>query len=147
MYHGAGRITGSAAGEVYKTNIDTITSHSLLNKIMQNQEVPKNKYTQFGIKTEPIAREYYKNTQNPHHKNLTVQICGFLVKKEFSLLGASSDGIVSCSYHKKRVLEIKCPFNYRKELKNWEKDESLNADKRKNIDFTSKYNFKCLCMI
>ena len=77
MYHGAGRITGSAAGEVYKTNIDTITSHSLLNKIMQNQEVPKNKYTQFGIKTEPIAREYYKNTQNPHHQNLTVQICGF----------------------------------------------------------------------
>ena len=38
-------------------------SHSLLNK-MKYQEVPKNKYTQFGIKTEPIARKYYKNTQN-----------------------------------------------------------------------------------
>ena len=87
MYHRAGRISESVAGEVYKTNIDTITSHSLLNKIMQYQEVPRN--TQFGIKTEPIAREYYKNTQNPHHKNLTVQICGFLVKQEFSHLAAS----------------------------------------------------------
>ena len=80
MYHRAGRITGSVAEEVYKTNIDTITSYSLLNKIMQYQEVPKSKYTQFGIKSEPIARESYKNTQNPHHKKLTFQISGFLVK-------------------------------------------------------------------
>ena len=139
MYRRAGRITGSVAEEVYTTNIDTITSHSLLNKIMQYQEIPKNKYTHFGIKTEPIAREYYKNTQNPHHKNLTVQICGSLVKEEFSHLGASSDGIVSCSCHKKRVLEIKCPFNYRKDLKNWEKDKSfsLNAEK----SFKEKHRF------
>ena len=69
-------------------------SHSLLIKVMQYQEVPKNKYTQFGIKTESIAREYYKNTQNPHHKNLTVQTCGFLVKQEFSHLG----DIIRCNY-------------------------------------------------
>ena len=54
MYHKTGHITGSAAGEVYKTNIDNMTCHSLLNKIMQYQEVPKNKYVQFGIKTETI---------------------------------------------------------------------------------------------
>ena len=58
---------------------------------MQYQEVPKNKSTQFGIKTEPIAREYYKITQNHHHKNLAVQICGVLVKQEFSHLEQSSD--------------------------------------------------------
>ena len=80
MYHRAGRITGSVAEDVYKTNIDTITSYSLLNKIMQYQEVPKNKYAQFGIKSEPIAREFYKNTQNPRHKKLTFQISSFLVK-------------------------------------------------------------------
>ena len=110
MYHRTGGITKSVTGEVCKTNIDTITNHSLLNKTMQYQEVPKNKYTQFGIKTELIAFEYYKNTQNPHHKNLTIQICGFLVKQEFLHLKASSDGIISCSCHKKHVLEIKCPL-------------------------------------
>ena len=98
---------------------------------MHYQEVPKNKYTWFGIKTEPIVLEYYKNTQNPHHKNLTVRTSGFLVKQEFSHLGASSDRIVSCSRHKKPVLEIKCLLNYWKELRNCVKDESfqLNADK------------------
>ena len=57
MYHRAGRITASIAGEVYKTNID-ITSQSLLNKIMQYTEVTKNRYTRFGTNTEPLAREY-----------------------------------------------------------------------------------------
>ena len=45
MNHRAGRITGSVTGEVHKTN-------SFLNKIMQYQEVPKNKYTRFGMKTD-----------------------------------------------------------------------------------------------
>ena len=60
-----------------------------------------------------------------------VQTCGVLVKQEFSHLGASSEGIVSCSCHKKPVLEIKYLFNYRKELKNWGEDQSfpLNVDK------------------
>ena len=139
MYHRAGRITGSVAEDVYKTNIDTITSYSLLNKIMQYQEVPKNEYTQFGIKSEPIARESYKNTQNPHHKKLTFQISGFLVKRELSHLGAPSDGIVSCSCHEKHVLEIKCPFNYRKELKNWEKDESFPSSGDKSFKGYLRY--------
>lgn len=69
------------------------------------------------VSTEPIACEYYKNTQNLHHKNLTVQTWGFLLKQELSHLGASSDRDVSCSCLKKRVFEIKCPFNYWKELK------------------------------
>ena len=39
------------------------------------------------VSTEPIACEYYKNTQNLHHKNLTVQTWGFLLKQELSHLG------------------------------------------------------------
>ena len=79
MYHRAGRITASIAGELYKTNID-ITSQSLLNKIMQYTEVTKNRSTRFGTNTEPLAREYYKNTQKLNHKNLTLKQCSFLIK-------------------------------------------------------------------
>ena len=56
MYHRAGRITASIVGEVYKTDVD-ITSQSLLNKIMQYNEVTKKRYTRFGTNTEPLAQE------------------------------------------------------------------------------------------
>lgn len=62
MYHRVSRITGYIGGEVYKTNIETIINHFLLHKTLRYQEVLKNRFTQFGIKTEPIASEYYKNT-------------------------------------------------------------------------------------
>ena len=62
------RVTGYIAGEVYKTNIDTIINHFLLQKTLRYQEVLKNRFTQFGMKTEPIASECYKNTQNIYQK-------------------------------------------------------------------------------
>ena len=68
MYRRVSRITGYIDGEVYKTNIDTIINHFLLHKTLRYQEVLKNKFTQFGIKTEPIACEYYKNTQSISQK-------------------------------------------------------------------------------
>ena len=104
MYHRAGRITASIAGEVYTTNVD-ITSRSLLNKIMQYTKVTKNRCTQFGTNTELLAREYYTNTQKLHQKNLIVQHCGFLVKQTYPHLGASPDSIVSCTCHNDRA----CP--------------------------------------
>ena len=124
MYHRAERITASIAGEVYKTNVD-ITSQSLLNKIMQYTEVTRNRYTQFGTNTEPFAREYYKHTQKLHHKNLIVKECGILVKQTYPHLGASFEGIASCTCHNDRVLEIKCPHNYQNEVKQWLNDKKF----------------------
>ena len=114
--HKAGQITASIAREVYKTKVD-ITIQSLLKTIMQYTEVTKHRYTRFGTNTEPLAQEYYKNTQNLHHKNLMVKQCAFLVKQTHPQLSASSDGIVSCTYHNGHVFEIKCPHDYQNELK------------------------------
>ena len=68
MYDRVSRITGCIDGEVYKTNIDTIINHFLLHKTLRYQEILKNRFTQFGIKTEPIASVYYKNTQSISQK-------------------------------------------------------------------------------
>lgn len=68
MYRRVSRITGYIDGEVYKTNIDTSINHFLLHKTLPYQEVLKNRFALFGIKTEPIASEYYKNTQNISRK-------------------------------------------------------------------------------
>ena len=71
-----------------------------------------------------------KNTQKLNHKNLTVKQCGFLVKYTHPYCGASSDNIVSCTCHNERVLEIKCPHNYKNELKHCRNDKRfpLNPD-------------------
>ena len=123
MYHRPGRITASIAGEVYKTNVDII-SQSLLNKIMQYSEFMKKRNTRFGTNTEPLDWEYYKNAQL-NYKNLIVKQYGFLIKETYPHLGVSSDGILSCTYHNDRVLEIKCPHNSQNELKDWQNDKKF----------------------
>ena len=83
---------------------------------MQYTEVTKNRYTWFGTNTEPLAWEYYKNTQKLHHRNIIIKKCGFLVKHTYPHLGASSDSILSCTCHNDCVLKIKCPHNYQMSL-------------------------------
>ena len=89
-----------------------ITSRFLSNKIMQYTEVTKNRYTRLDTNTEPLAREYHKNTQRLNHKNLTVKKCSFSVKQTYPQIGASSEGIVLCTCHIDRALETKCFHNY-----------------------------------
>lgn len=47
------------------------------------------------------------------HSNFTVTQSGLHVSVEYPFLGASPDGIVSCSCCGTGLLEIKCPFKYR----------------------------------
>ena len=88
-------------------------------------QVTKNRYTQFGTNTELFAREYYKNTQKLHRKNLIVKECSFLIKQTYPHLGVSSEDIVSCTYHNDRVIEIKCPHNHQNEVKQWLNDKKF----------------------
>ena len=140
MYHRPGRITASIAGEVYKTNVDII-SQSLLNKIMQYSEFMKKRNTRFGTNTEPLDWEYYKNAQL-NYKNLIVKQYGFLVKETYPHLGVSSDGILSCTYHNDRVLEIKCPHNSQNELKDWQNDKKFPVNPDGSFKQNHQYYFQ-----
>ena len=44
------------------------------------------------------------------HKDFTVKESGFVVNIDFPHLGASPDGICSCSYHGSGCVEVKCPY-------------------------------------
>lgn len=66
-------------------------------------------------KMEKVALEAYID----YHKNagcddVVVKKCGLVVSKEYPFLGASPDGIASCSTHGTRLIEIKCPYKARK---------------------------------
>ena len=70
--------------------------------------IPSLKY---GSAMEEPARCAYKMYLIAHsHKNVRVEMAELFVDKCHSFLGASPDGIVSCSLCGIGVLEIKCPF-------------------------------------
>ena len=48
-----------------------------------------------------------------HHDDFQVRASGFIINPELPWIGASPDGVVSCTCHGDGVLEIKCPFKTR----------------------------------
>ena len=52
-----------------------------------------------------------------------IQEVGFLVQADIPYIGATSDGVVRCKCHSKRLLEIKCPYRYRDGLEGWDLGE------------------------
>ena len=42
--------------------------------------------------------------------------CGLVVNPKYPFMGASPDGIITCSCHGKSLIEVKCPYNCSKQL-------------------------------
>ena len=142
--HRAGQITASKCYDVCHTDTEKISKPSLLVTIMQYSQTKSNKYTRYGNDNEPAARKYFAETEDAHHDNLTVNETGFAVHTEYPCIGVSLDGIVTCSCHDMRGLEIKCPYKYQKGLVNWDKDRTFPIDRRNSIRWPS---IKCLVQV
>ena len=133
MLHRAGRITASNCFRFTRTSLER-PSKSLLHQIMQFDTGmgSNNKYTQHGRKYEPVARAAYEEIFCRQHYNAKVVQTGFHVNANIPFLGASPDGLVSCSCHPDRVLEIKCPYKYQHGFSMWETDRDfpINAERQ-----------------
>ena len=111
--HRIGRITASMFGRVYKcaeTKYPTALVKSLMQYSHVNPTIPSLKW---GHDNEDHAREKYKISMEPHHESFSVQSAGLLVSTKFPFLGASPDGVISCTCCGTGLLEIKCPYKYR----------------------------------
>ena len=114
MVHRAGRITASKSHSWAHTKLEK-PSQSLIHTTMQYDisRGSDNKYTRHGRVHESAARDEYTFTlHDDDHHDVTVTETGLHVNAIRPFLGASPDGIVSCSCHGKRLLEIKCPYKY-----------------------------------
>lgn len=67
----------------------------------------------WGRKNESKARQAYINKFQHWHKNFKVTEHGLMVYSELNFIRGSPDGIVHCSCHGRRLLEIKCPWSAR----------------------------------
>ena len=107
------RITASQFGEVIKRR-DLNKPEGLIKSVLGY-----NKFTsesvRWGQSHEAAARRFYLNDVKGKHDGVTVTECGFITSINYPHLGASPDGIVVCPHcQDSGILEIKCPFKYRK---------------------------------
>lgn len=111
--HRKGRITASKAHEVYKKKLES-NCNNLICKIMGYKEynLQKHKAVKWGIDNEGNARDKYINVMSTKHENFKCRLSGFMISEKL-FIGASADGIASCSCHLPRVVEIKCPFKHK----------------------------------
>jgi len=66
--------------------------------------------TKWGCKHEKVTREMYLSASKLNHSELSVTDSGLVINPKWPYIGASPDGIISCSCHGVGILEIKCPY-------------------------------------
>ena len=109
-----GRIIASNFGAVCHTSI-TQPSSSLVEKITQRCSVPKVPPLIWGLENESKAMKEYALLSKQHHRDFELKNKYWPTHKYKvpSLIGATPDGLISCSCCGQGVLEIKCPFSIR----------------------------------
>jgi len=107
-----GRVTASNFYAVTKTKLDK-PSKSLLEKIVHYTPIGgKGKAVQWGIDNEDKALKSYETMMKNHHSSFILSSSGLVVNPVYPHLGASPDGLSSCSCCGKGVVEVKCTFKY-----------------------------------
>ena len=67
----------------------------------------------WGCEHEETARTRYQGIFSVEHENFEVSGCGFFINHEYPFLGASPDGLVTCSCCFDGICEIKvCVYIY-----------------------------------
>ena len=110
----AGRVTASKLKQATRTNLMRL-SISLIKSICypESHGFRGNKATMWGCEHEQEARQCYMETMTPKHTDLAVSTCGLFIDPSHPFLGASPDGLMSCTCCGVGILEIKCPYRCR----------------------------------
>ena len=66
-----------------------------------------------GVDHEQGALKAFYGEYCTKHQNFKTEKCGLHIYKEEPYIAAYSDGFMSCKFHGRFTLEIKCPFDIR----------------------------------
>ena len=108
--HRKGCLTTSKFSAICRTKIEK-PSESLISDILSSKKSPKVPALSWGIDNENTAREAYKEITSLDHEDFVVTCTGLHVCVSSAHLGASPDGLTSCSCCGKGIVEIKCPYS------------------------------------
>ena len=109
----AGRITASNLRKVLHTDFSK-PSVSLLKTICYPHTLKfYSEACKYGQQHEADALHVYSDNMKITHPFFELQKSGLVLDTENPFIGASHDGIISCSCCGKGVVEVKCPFSCR----------------------------------
>ena len=112
--HRVGCITASVMDKVAKYAERKFPT-SIVNLIMQYQTLnPNIPALHWGRKNEDKAISDYKTEMVQNHGDFEMHTVGLLISTKYPFLGATPDGVVSCSCCGSGLLEVKCPYKYQK---------------------------------
>ncbi|KAG0418956.1 hypothetical protein HPB47_004471, partial [Ixodes persulcatus] len=89
---------------------DSTSPKATLDLILQRCPPVDTKATRWGIEKEPVAKKAYQEYMCTRHNDFRLCDVGFVVDVKDNFLGASPDGIWTCSCHGLGTLEVKCPW-------------------------------------
>ena len=96
-------------------NVDNASAGALVKLLMgQTSQVSSAciPSLQYGQQMEGEACVKYQNKMKQDgHKDIQVQLCDLFVLQDKPYIGASPDGLMSCSCCGEGLLEMKCPFS------------------------------------
>lgn len=112
-----GRITASRFATVCRRK-ENVDPNSLIKSVMGYYSDKTSDGMEWGINHENTAKkEYVREMKNKGHRTISVEESGLCVMPDYPYIGASPDGLVSCSCgdckDSEGLLEIKCPFKHR----------------------------------
>jgi len=73
----------------------------------------KSKAIILGCQHEQKAQNLYLKICSSQHDDFSTKDGGRVINDKWPFIGAPPDGVINCSCHGKRSLEIKCPFCHR----------------------------------
>ena len=82
---------------------------------------------------EPIVGESFAEYISKHHEHVLVKETELQVHLNDPYIGASPDSIVRCSFHGESLLDKKCPFKYKGDLKGWAFDKDFPSGEIKKL--------------
>ena len=110
--HRKGRLTASRFGAICRTSVDK-PAKSLVVQLLQRKSTAKCAALTWGIEKESKARLEYEGVMKISHTSFKVESTGLHVNPKYPHLGASPDGLTSCTCCGDGILEIKCPYSLR----------------------------------
>ena len=110
----SGRITASKLKAAVHTNISQPSQSLIMSICYPESRQFYSKTTSWGCTHEHTARDAYVTLKKKEHQNFSVRSCGLFIHPSYPYLGASPDGVISCTCcDGVAILEVKCPYSCR----------------------------------
>lgn len=142
--HRKGRITASNSYRILHCSDPSSVLHHIMQYQLQDlSAIPAVKW---GVDNEAKAKVEYIQAMEDIHENFVFENCGLVVSSDCPFLAASPDGLGKCECHSATLVEIKCPYKYRKTLPD---DPIALSDSQYCLDQNCelKRNHKYFCQI